>query len=372
LKAEIVAVILVLALTIWGGIPLSLGQGISPSVVGSVYRPVNVSFTTYGILLSYRHNDSATLLAWLQPNGTIKPFQPSFAGSQEVYMAESNGSADFNAGDIFLCSSDSIFRIVGGSSPAHLFAKPSPGSTVEYVAFDQTGAWGHSLLALTGDGGVWEVNASGSPKIVTRLGANLMPEGITVAPDGFGSFGHDLLVTMENNHKVVAIRQNSTATPTVLATFPNQAPERVIVAVSGENLLLAKYDLNSIVRFPSASLAKFSGHPLVITEGENGQTGAIYALNATDSHVAASTLLSDPTSPHFEGATFVPSGYLAISTRSSTTVSTSSTTSSYFATAAVQSTLLAVYLVEGAVAAGALLSIVIFFRRSRRALEYLG
>ena len=372
MEAKTLFVTVAVSLLILAAVPLGATQIPNLTTVTTIHRPVNVSVTTYGIILSYRYNDSATLLSKLLPNGTTEKFQPTFAGSQEVYLAESNGSAGFKAGDIFLCSSDSIFRMPGGSGTAVLFAKPSPGSTVEYIAFDTTGAWGHLLYALTGDGGVWAVNASGSPKLVSSLGPNLMPEGLAVAPPGFGDFGGDLLVTMENSHSLVAIRQNSTSFQTILATFPGQAPERVIVVAPGEDLLVAKYDLNIVVRLPASILASYAARPLVITEGENGQTGSINALSAVGTKVTSTTILSDPSSPHFEGATFIPAGYFPMLTSStSTAASSASFTSTVTSSGRSLSAPVLLYLVVGAavISAG---SIVIFYRRSRRISEILG
>lgn len=296
---------------------------LSLRTVASLYRPVNVTVTTGGILLSYRHNDSSTLLAKLGSDGTVQPFAPSFSGKQEVYVAVANGSAGFRAGDLFLCSGDSIYRLASDGSHPIQFATPSLGSTVEYVSFQYGGEWGHLLYALTGDGGVWAVNSSGSARSVAQLGSNLVPEGIAVGPSGFGSFTGDLLVTVENSHNVVAIPRNNTRGPMAIATYPNQAPERVLVVPSNSDLLVAKYDLGVIVRIPAANFSSYVGLPLIITEGEKGQVGSISVLRAAGTNVSVIGLYADVGSPHFEGAVFVESSSGTTSTNSATTISMS-------------------------------------------------
>ncbi len=305
------------ALAISTMVPISSGQSVGAVPVASLYHPVNVSFTSHGIILSYRHNDSATLLARLETNGTIHPYQPSFTGVQEVYLAEANGSAGFRTGDLFICSGDTIYRMMGGAGSAEPFATPMKGSAVEYVAF-ASGPWRNLLYALTGDGSVWAVNSSGGSRLVTNLGNNLMPEGLAVAPTGFGAFAGDLLVTMENSHNLVAIPANATGRHITLETFPNQAPERVLIVMPGRDLLIAKYDQGAIVEISARSLSNYVGRPMVTTEGERGQTGSVSVLSASGTNVTSVNLLTDPSSPHFEGAAFVPSGYI---TTSNTTTS---------------------------------------------------
>lgn len=298
--------------------PLSAYQSLALQPLASIYRPVNVSFTSDGIILSHRPNDSATTLARLDANGTLHSYAPSFSGVQEVYLAEAKGNGGFNSGDLFLCSGDSIYRIRGGGGNAELFATPSQGSTVLYISFDESGSWGHSLYALTGNGGVWAVNATGSTKLVTNLGNNLTPEGLVVAPPGFGEFSGDLLVTMEGSHNLVAIPRNGSGTHINLATFPNQAPERVLEVIPNHDLLLAKYDQGTIVRIPAQNLTRYIGLVLVVTEGENGQAGSVNVLKATGTNITFSDLLTDVTSPHFEGAAFVPVGYLHVGSETTT------------------------------------------------------
>lgn len=290
-----------------------------PEPVATLYRPVNITLTSYGVILSYRHNDTATLLARLDSNGTVQPYAASFAGVQEVYLAEANGSAGFAAGDLFLCSGDSVYRMAGGAGNAELFATPSKGSTVEYISFDPTGLWGHLLYALTGDGGVWAVSANGASSLVTNLGSNLVPEGLAVAPATLGGYAGDLLVTMENSHNIVAIPRNATDTHITLATFEDQAPERVLVVPLGMNLLIAKYDRGTVVEIPATSLAGYAGLAMVITEGEKGQTGSINVLKATGTNVTSTILLADTSSPHFEGAAFVPQTYPVLGSETTST-----------------------------------------------------
>jgi hypothetical protein len=295
-------------------IPIAARAESSPPLtlqnIASLYHPVSVTWSTGGVILSYRHNDTSTVLAKLDSNGTVQPFARSFSGKQEVYVDQSGGKGGYREGDLFLCSSDTIYRMTPDGAAVASFATPSAGSTVEYLRFDSNGAWGFLLYAVTGNGGVWSVNASGGTRLVAQLGANLMPEGLAVAPPGFGSFAGDLLITMEKSHNVVAVSRDGTTVPIVLATFPGQAPERVLVVAPDSDLLVAKYDQGTIVRIPAAEFSNYVGLPLIIMEGEAGQVGSVYVLRASGTNVTVTQLYSDPGSPHFEGAAFVPQSYL--------------------------------------------------------------
>jgi hypothetical protein len=289
---------------------------------------VALQWTGSSFISSYR--DGATQLLNVSADGrTIKPFAPSFVGQAEVYVALSPGRAEFPPGDLYLCSNDSIYSVGPNGENQALFARIA-GQLIEYIAFDYTGQWGYDLFALTGDGNVWAIGSGGAVTNVSSLGNNLMPEGVTVAPAGFGAYGGDLIVSMENNHEVVAISMATHQNKT-LAVFPGEAPERVLAIPGGDlDLYVAKYDQGVIERFGSGNFSGYSGSILVVTEGENGQTGSIDVLTAAGSNITVTRIFSEPGSPHFEGATFAP----AAGTSSSTTASGAGGLSAVFPIAA--------------------------------------
>ena len=286
-------------------------------VSGQVELPVashlvGLQWTGTNFIASYR--DGATLLLNVSADGkTIKPFAPSFAGQAEVYIALSPGRAGFPPGYLYLCSNDSIYSV--NPSGGNLMLRASlTGRLIEYIAFDYTGQWGYDLFALTGDGDVWAIDSRGAFTQVSSLGANLMPEGVTVAPSGFGAYGGDLIVSMEKNHEVVAISKTIQQNR-ILAVFPGEAPERVLSIPGGKwDLYVSKYDHGTLERLGSGNFSAYPGSILVVTEGENGQTGSINVLTAAGTNITATRIFSEPGSPHFEGATFAPATEAASST----------------------------------------------------------
>jgi len=287
--------------------------GVNPStskvqtqIIASIQHPVGVTWTGSSLVGSYR--DSVTKLVRIGTDGVVQPFATSFSGKEEVYLAASQGRAGFPTGDLFLGSGDSIFELDPLGNSVKVFSTPSPGSTVEFVAFDNEGAWGYKLYALTADGGLWAVNSTGRATLVTSLGSNQVPEGIVVAPPTFGAYAGYMFVSRENSHDVVAISPLSQGVVTTIAQFPGEAPERVMTVPSNSDLYVAKYDQGVIVKIGAGNFSGYVGSLLVITEGESGQTGSFSILRPAGKSVNVTRLFEDPSSPHFEGAAFVPVG----------------------------------------------------------------
>lgn len=63
-----------------------------------------------------------------------------------------------------------------------------------------------------------------------------------------------------------------------------------------------------IAKISAGNLSSYLDLPIVITEGESGQLGALHLPKAEGPKATSVTLFSDATSPHFEGATLAPEG----------------------------------------------------------------
>ncbi len=296
-------------------------------------KPVSVTWAGSAFIASSR--DGATRLVKVGTDGAVQPFAASFSGQGEVYVAISGGKAGFPDGQLFLCSGDSIYEMDQAGGSATSFSTPSKGTTINYIAFDTTGAWGFLLYALDASGQLWAIDSTGRATLVTSLGSNLTPEGIAIAPSTFGSFSGDMIVSLESSHGVVALSKGSPGTVTTLVNFSGEAPERVLLIPDGSDLFVAKYDQGVIVRIAARAFANYAGSLLVITEGEAGQTGSLSVLKAVGSNVTVTPLFQDSTSPHFEGAAFVPAELIPTvnSTTSGVTTSSSQTVSTYTALA---------------------------------------
>jgi len=280
-------------------------------IVAYVQKPVGLTWTGSALIASYR--DSVTKLVSIGTDGVVQPFATSFSGKGEVYLAVSHGRAGFPSGDLFLSSGDSIYEVDALGNAPKLFSVPSPGLTLEFVAFDDEGAWGYKLYAITADGGLWSVNSTGRATLVTSLGANQVPEGIVVAPPTFGAYAGYMLVSRENSHDLVAISPVTPGAITTIARIPGEAPERIMTVPSYSDLYIAKYDQGVIVRIGAGNFSSYLGSVLVITEGEAGQTGSISILRPAGNTVNVTRIFEETASPHFEGAAFVPVGATIVS-----------------------------------------------------------
>ncbi len=321
----------------------------------SLQKPVSVTWTGSAFIASSR--DSVTRLLKIGTDGIVQSFATAFSGQGEVYVAVSNGKAGFPEGQLFLCTGDSIYQLDPAGNSPRLFSTPAKGKTINYLAFDTDGAWGFLLYALNASGQLWAIGSTGQASLVVNLGVNLVAEGIAVAPPTFGGLAGDMVISMEGSHKVVAIPKNSPSTLFTLATFPGEAPERVLFIPSSSDLFVAKYDQGAVVRIAASNFASYAGSLLVITEGEAGQTGSLSVLKAVGMNVTVSTLFQDPTSPHFEGAAFVPSRL---------TMGGSSTRTTGVASLPQSTPPLYTELAAVVVAAGAAVTLGIFVARRRR------
>ncbi len=338
-------------------------------VFATLQRAVDITWNGNSFIGSDRANLSSASLVAISGNGkTVFPFAPSFStknGSMEDYVALSPGQHGFPAGFYFVLSFDSIYKIDSSGDNVELFSVPVKGQQLSFIAFDAVGTWGYNLLALYTNGMIWAVNANGSASQITTVGVNQNPECITVAPQSFGNYGGDLLVSEEiGNHSIVAISPTNKSL-TFLARYPAEAPERVFSIVKNEDLYLGKYDQGVIMKYPAADFANLSvSSILVVTEGENGQNGSIDVLSANGSDVSSTTILLEK-GTHFEGMTYSPPSLngTPVSTSSSSSLSVSIAASS---AGGSSSTFSAASIAIIAVAIIAIFGAIVFVARRRR------
>ncbi len=269
-------------------------------------KPVGVVWTSGGFIASHQ-DDGETKLVRISLDGkTVEPFAPSFKGEGEVYIALSHGKAGFPEGYLYVSSGNSIYEIDPSGSRVRFFAKPFEAMGLGYIAFDTVGTWEYLLYAVNFNGLLWSVDAAGNVKQVVNLGNDLLPESITVAPEDFGDFGGDLVISLEMGRKVIALSKKDPGKATVLIEFKGESPERVLPIPSGSNLYLAKYEANTIVKISADQFTPHVGGLVVITEGEAGEPGSITVLKAKGNTITITKIYEDPKSPHFEGAVFLP------------------------------------------------------------------
>ncbi|MFQ6134383.1 MAG: hypothetical protein ACE5KU_01020 [Nitrososphaerales archaeon] len=268
-------------------------------------KPVGLAWTSSGFIASSR-NDETKLVTISLDGKTVEPFAPSFSGEGEVYIAISHGKAGFPEEYIYVSSGNSIYKIDPSGSDVKLFSTPFEEMGLGYIAFDTVGTWDHLLYAVNYNGLLWAIDSGGNANLIVDLGNDLLPESIAVAPEDFGDFGGDLIISLEMGRKVIAISDEDPSQVTVLAEFPGESPERVLVIPADSNLYLAKYEENVVVKIPAGHFSGYVGGLVVITEGEAGEPGSITLLQADEGVITIVKMAEGIENPHFEGAVFVP------------------------------------------------------------------
>jgi len=285
----------------------------SPAATGPVIAKELTSLTWDGkeFIASYGEAKAALLNVSLDGQRVVS-FAPNFSGKDEIYAAVSQGDAGFPKGYVYVSSDLSIYEFTPTGSSSRLFSSPPGASRISYVAFDTVGTWGYLLFALDDNGLLWSITSDGTANVLENFsnfgqGQGLKPEGIAVAPQSFGGFGGQLIITLEGATRVLAIPPNDTSKMVTIAQLPGEEPERVLAIPPQSDLYVAGWVTGTTYRMPAADLSKYVGSLIVITEGENEPFASFTVLQATGDNVTKTRIGTVPGSPHLEGASFVPS-----------------------------------------------------------------
>jgi hypothetical protein len=320
--AQALAVVLV-AMFVLSGIPARAGSSpgaAHPLETGPVIAKELTGLTWDGKEFIASYGLAPALLLNVSLDGQrVTPFAPTFSGKDEVYAAISQGKAGFPQGYLYVNSDPSIFEFTPTGSSWRLFSSPPGASRISYVAFDTVGTWGYVLFALDDNGLLWSIKADGTAKVLQNFsnfgqGGGLKPEGIAVAPQSFGGFGGQLIITLEGATRVLAIPPNDTSKVVTIAQLPGEQPERVLVIPPQSDLYVAEWGTGTTYRMPAANLSKYVGLLILITEGESEPFGSFTVLQATGNNVTKTRIGTVPGSPHFEAASFVPSSLASVTT----------------------------------------------------------
>jgi hypothetical protein len=268
---------------------------------------VGLAWNGTDFIASHGENVSSLLKVSLDGK-TVAPFAPSFSGKNETYIAVSDGNGGFPKDMLYVSSQKSIYEVSPSGDSFRVFSTPPGVSRIGYLAFDEVGSWGHALLAVDDNGLLWSISANGTAKVIEDFGVGLKPEGIAVAPLTFGSFGGDLIVSLERKApQIVAISPTDTSKVVTIAQFPNEEPERVLFIPSDSDLFVAKFVEGNVLKITAVNFSGYAGSLLVITEADIFPTATITVLRAAGPNVTETRIYQE-THPHFEAAAFVPSG----------------------------------------------------------------
>jgi hypothetical protein len=149
--------------------------------------------------------------------GERHPFAAGYtgAGGEEPYLALSSGLPVAGAGctfardDLFVLQlkpAGSVLR-VDSTGQVHTFADVDGVDSLNGIAFDTTGRFGHRLLVTRTNNGVTAVLAidcRGRVRTITAT-APAMEGGIAVAPASFGRFAGQLIAPDEFSGRILAV-----------------------------------------------------------------------------------------------------------------------------------------------------------------------
>src|SRR4029077_21153097 len=124
-----------------------------------------------------------------------------------------------------------VNRVTAAGDQAGSFANVTGVKTLTGIAFDTVGAFDHRLLVMgvSGTKGtIFAVDCNGNVEVVTRS-IPALEGGMAVAPNGFGSFGGDLVVPDEATGRIYAIAPDGTLN----VVFKGPLPAGISVTLGG-------------------------------------------------------------------------------------------------------------------------------------------
>ena len=143
-----------------------------------------------------------------------------------------------------------------------------------YVYVDQTGIWGHDLLAVTGEGsplqfgttrGVWRIDSQANAQLVTRFEAWHLEGILTLANDSrYGPLAGKLITADEDRLVIYAIDTNGVAE----AFYLNVSCDDIHLIPADQDLYCAAWP-DSILKVSKSYFTNYVGDLLFVQSGEN-------------------------------------------------------------------------------------------------------
>ncbi|HEY4957219.1 MAG TPA: PEP-CTERM sorting domain-containing protein [Caldimonas sp.] len=138
---------------------------------------------------------------------------PGFSG--EIYVSASLGIGGYGPRDVYAGSESggTVYRIAHDGSSQSVFATGLVGG-VRSIAFDPYGLYGNQMVVATNAGNIYTVSNTGVATLLVSVHEDA--EGLSFAPQGFGTFASGtLFVASENSGTLRAIAPGGTVTSAV-------------------------------------------------------------------------------------------------------------------------------------------------------------
>jgi hypothetical protein len=176
------------------------------------------------------------VLYLVDPSGNVSPFARGAqgyageGGGAESYLTVSPGHAmsaagcNFTPDDVFVLRLQAPLGItrIDGQGHATPFATVTGVDTLNGIAFDTTGSFGFRLLVSgpsQGKTAVAAIDCTGAVSFITHT-APALEGGLAVAPQGFGSFGGDLIAPDELSGRIYAIGPDGSVSVVAMSGLP--------------------------------------------------------------------------------------------------------------------------------------------------------
>jgi len=268
----------------------------------SIEKPTEIVWSGSRFIVASEKEGVIKLFTVNPRDKSIERFAPTFAGRKEVYIAVSPGRG-FPERYVYANRGDTIYEIDPSGDTVRVFSIPSVGANVTSLTFDYGGYFNYNLIATTHEGSVWSIDSLGKAQLITNIGGNLTPSGVFVAPDEYGPFSGNLIVSIKNERKLIAI-SNRDYKVRDLTELP-EAPGRIIYVPSKSNLYLTKRDEDSVVKIDGEFFyPDYIAGLMVLTEDEQSGSGSIFVVHSNKTMVTVLKFASG-IKPPFKGSIFV-------------------------------------------------------------------
>jgi hypothetical protein len=165
---------------------------------------------------------------------------------------------------------------------------------------DRTGIWGGDLIVVTTAGGVWRVNAAGTPTKLAQINTHL--EGLSTIPNDprYGPWAGAILIGAEDQGRFYAIAPTGAITPYAIGI----APEDIDMIPANQNFFAVGFGEHTLYGAPASAFTGMVGDLLVTQE-----FGSLWHVWWDGAGFRKEQLA---TKPQFEHVTFSPAGVVEI------------------------------------------------------------
>lgn len=268
----------------------------------TVDKPTSIVWVEGGFIVAT--GESGIRLYKINPRTEeVTLFAPTFKGGNEVHMATTLGP-NFPSGTVFANQNDKIFTVSPDGQTVRDLSTPIEGINIAGLSMDFEKYWNYNLIAATYDGSIWEINENGIADLIVNLGSGAIPNGIIVAPADYGDFSGDILVSLKNENKIVAI-SHIDHTVSDFQEFQGETPGLLIYNFRDSTLYTSNTAENKIISLNKEITSPWITQIMLVTEDEQDSSLSLKFIRSTRLGIEVSELASGISNNDISGAVFV-------------------------------------------------------------------